>query len=267
MNDDPSSGSIIGLTDSQYWRHFWNVAAVRIAPSRGGIRDHVRDSLLLEIATVIQPGTTWLEVGCASSTFLLDVPTKLGAQLDGVDISAAALQTTRDDLARFDLKPRLRCHDFATPLSEELNAYDGVVSFGFVEHFFDLAATFLALRRYVKPGGAIVTLIPNMAGLNGLLQLAVDRPIFLTHHIVTPPVLRHGMGSAGLRVDRCDPVMAVNLGVVNVGDRRNRVGGRALEAMLVGTSRAVWAAERATRKPAAPKLWRSPYLIAVGYAE
>ena len=213
---------------------------------------------------MVEAGSRWIEVGCAASSLLLDMPTRLGAELDGVDISADALDATRHALAEYGLNPKLRCHDFAHPADDELNAYDGVVSLGFVEHFADLAATFVDLGRYVKRGGLVVTVVPNMAGLNGFLQLCLDRPIFLTHHVVTPPVLRQEMERAGLRVEACQPLLAFNLGVVNVGERRNRPVGRALEAGFVGLSRAVWMCERVMGRRLAATLWRSPYIICVG---
>ena len=266
MSDDSAAQSDAGpgLTDAAYWRTFWDVAGVRIQPSRGGIRDHVRDTLVAELGKVVEPGSRWVEIGCASSTFLLDLPTLLDAQLDGVDISERALDVTIANLAEFGLKPTLRCHDFADPQPEELHAYDGAFSFGFVEHFADLAATIRSVAQYVKPGGLVVTVVPNMSGLVGFLQLCTDSEIFLTHHVITPPILQQEMERAGLSVETCEALMSFNTGVVNVGARRNKILGRALEAVFVGTSRAFWGAERVMHTSVAPRLWRSPYIISIG---
>jgi cyclopropane fatty-acyl-phospholipid synthase-like methyltransferase len=219
-----------------------------------------------EIGKVVKPASRWIEIGCASSSFLLDVPTMLDAELDGVDISADALKTTAEDLAALGVAPRLSCHDFATPDPDERNTYDGVLSFGFVEHFADIAATLRSMSLYVRPGGSIVTVVPNMAGLNGFLQLGLSRDTFLTHHVITPPILRQEMERAGLSVERCEPLMSFNTGVVNLGERRSRASGRAMEAALVGMSRTVWAAERLFGKDLTPRLWRAPYIISVGRA-
>jgi len=266
MRDDSAAdtGDRQGLTDPAYWREFWDVAGVRIQPSRGGVRDHVRDTVVAELGKVVEPGSKWTEVGCASSTFLLDFPAVLGAELDGVDISARALEVTRSNLADLGVTPTLSCHDFTEPLPEELHAYDGVFSNGFVEHFADLSAVLVSVAKYVKPGGIVVSVIPNMSGIVGFLQLFTSSEIFLTHHVITPPILRQEMERAGLIVDVCEPFMSFNTGVVNVGERRGRLTGRALEAALVGTSRAVWSAERITKREMKPRLWRSPYLISVG---
>lgn len=266
MLDDSAAGVRHGqgLTDPAYWREFWDVAGVRIQPSRGGVRDHVRDTLVAELGKVVKPESRWIEVGCASSTFLLDLPTILGARLDGVDISADALDATVGNLAEFGLTPTLSCHDFTEPRPEELHAYDGVFSFGFVEHFADLAAALASVAQYVKPGGTVVSVIPNMSGLVGFLQLFTSSDIFLTHHVITPPILRQEMERAGLLVDVCEPLMSFNTGVVNVGERRSRLSGRVLEAALVGTSRAVWTAERITKRELKPRLWRAPYILSVG---
>jgi hypothetical protein len=122
------------------------------------------------------------------------------------------------------------------------------------------------MSLYVRPGGSIVTVVPNMAGLNGFLQLGLSRDTFLTHHVITPPILRQEMERAGLSVERCEPLMSFNTGVVNLGERRSRASGRAMEAALVGMSRTVWAAERLFGKDLTPRLWRAPYIISVGRA-
>jgi hypothetical protein len=94
------------------------------------------------------------------------------------------------------------------------------------------------------------------------LQVIVDEEIFLTHHVLTPPVLAESMRDAGLTVERCDPFIGVNLGVVNAGGLP-RQARRIAEAVLVGTTRALSLAERARGRPFTPRMWRSPYLVAV----
>jgi cyclopropane fatty-acyl-phospholipid synthase-like methyltransferase len=226
------------------------------------VRDAVREAIVAELRHSVSPGERWVEIGCANSNLLYDFPHRLQARLDGVDSASDALAATGAALARTSIDATLRLHDFRELADGEEGSYDGVVSCGFAEHFTDCTDVHRHLARYVRPGGRVVTFVPNMSGLVGLLQVVVDEEVFLTHHVLTPPVLADSMREAGLSVDRCEPFIGVNLGVVNAGGL-SRSGRRAAEAVLVGTSRALALAERTRGRPFAPRMWRSPYLVAV----
>jgi len=253
------------LTDVSYWDHFWDLTPVQIAPSRGRIRDQVREAVIEEISPWVRPRDRWVEIGCASSHLLYDFPNRLGARLDGVDASEGALAATRAALGHHAIEAELSLHDFRELRDDERGAFDGVVSCGFVEHFADCADVHRQLHRYLRPGGTVVTIVPNMAGVSGLLQMAVDEEIYLTHHVLTPPILQESMEAAGFHVELCRPFMAFNLGVVNAGALSPSVR-RLTEILLVGSSRLVGVAELLSRRRLGPKLWRSPYLIAVATA-
>src|SRR4029077_8297122 len=48
--------------------------------------------------------------------------------------------------------------------------FDLVYSMGLLEHFADRAARIAEAAHYLKPGGRILTTVPNLQGLNWLLQ-------------------------------------------------------------------------------------------------
>ena len=67
------------------------------------------------------------------------------------------------------------------PPDDMKGQYDLVMSFGVVEHFKDTTACLKACAAFVKPGGQMFTMIPNMTGLVGSLQKIIDRNVYDIH--------------------------------------------------------------------------------------
>jgi hypothetical protein len=59
-----------------------------------------------------------------------------------------------------------------------------VVSLGVVEHFEDTELCMKALSRFLKPGGIIITMIPNLAGMLGVIFKLINRAIYDIHKII-----------------------------------------------------------------------------------
>jgi SAM-dependent methyltransferase len=86
------------------------------------------------------------------------------------------------------------------PLPELVCAFDAVVSFGLVEHFLPTQQVIEALANFVKPGGIVVTVVPNIAGWLGSLQKRLDKVIYEMHVPLTPEALASAHADAGLQV-------------------------------------------------------------------
>lgn len=65
---------------------------------------------------------------------------------------------------------------------------DLVISMGVLEHFTDSAEVMRAFSRYLKPGGLLLTTVPNMPGITGVLQKTFYKPVYDIH---VPLSLRH----------------------------------------------------------------------------
>lgn len=258
--DAPADGT---LTDTTYWVDFWKAKPPVIAGSRGPIRDFVREELVALLGNWVEPGSRWVEIGCANSTFLFDFPTRLHATLDGVDIAGDAVAATRAALGVHGLQPRMALHDFRDVEPPEQHAYDGVFSYGFAEHFNDCADVHRSMRDYLKPGGRVATIVPNMTGLPGMFQQWFDEPTFLTHNVLTQATLRGALEDAGFEVEFCEPIIAFNLGVVNTSSL-SKPARAVANAVFVGTGRAIAAAQVAARRRLPTSHFRAPYLLAVG---
>lgn len=252
------------LTDDRYWVDFWKAKPPTIMDSRGHVRDFVREELVRLLGRWVEPGSRWVEIGCANSTFLYDFPRNLRATLDGVDIAESALEATRAAVGSHGITPHLSLHDFRDIPELERHAYDGVLSYGFAEHFNNCAQVHETLSGYLKPGGVVATIVPNMTGLPGTLQQWFDERTFLTHNVLTQATLRGALEDSGFLVDFCEPIIALNLGVVNTSSLAPPT--RAItNAVFVGLGRALAALQIATGRRISASHWRAPYLLAVGH--
>ena len=70
------------------------------------------------------------------------------------------------------------------------HAFDVVYSGGFVEHFPSPGAVMERFLELAAPAGVVVTLVPNLGGLNGALQALADPDTFARHVVHTPAVAR-----------------------------------------------------------------------------
>ncbi len=257
-----STSGRAGLTDGPYWERFWAQSSARLTPSRGPIADFVREQSLEILSTHVPPGQRWIEIGCANSRFLYDFPIRLGSRLDGVDIVESALTSTGAELGRHGIDANLRLHDFRSPTAEEVNTYDGAISWGFVEHFAECVSVHQDLMRYVKPGGLVISVVPNLTGLPGLLQQWLDMSTFLHHNVLTAETLRESAEAAGLEVISSEPVISLNLAVVNPASRAPAFR-RSVQGLFAGVSRAHAVVDNVRRRRPTRRHWSAPYLMLV----
>lgn len=203
-----------------------------------------------------------LEIGCANSIWPLYFYHYFGAQVYGLDYSEVGCKKSRALLKHYKVPGEIYCADLFSPPSELLEKFDLVVSFGVVEHFENTAQCLKSCAAFVKPGGALFTLIPNMPGAIGWLQKYVDRAVYDVHVPLTKNDLIFGHHDAGLELEECDYFMSINLSVVNSGIFSSHHLNRSLRHMLSITSKVCWMLEKYGIKIPKSRFF-SPYLIAV----
>jgi len=157
-----------------------------------------------------------VEVGSACSAVLPLFNTELGYSITGIDYSPAGCAQTRAILAREGVTGAVVEADVFSPPPELLESFDAVVSIGLVEHFSDTGAIIEALAALLKPGGVMITSVPNMNGSVGLAQKVLDSAVYEIHVPLTRERLRSAHVSAGLMVEHCDYFLPSNFGVCNL---------------------------------------------------
>ncbi|MBX9805940.1 MAG: class I SAM-dependent methyltransferase [Alphaproteobacteria bacterium] len=207
-------------------------------------------------------GFSVLEIGCANSVWPLYFYKYFDANVSGLDYSEIGCAKSRYILDHFKVPGEIFCGDLFSPSPELIEKFDLVVSFGVVEHFEDTAHCLSSCAKYVKPGGILLTLIPNMPSIIGFIQKLVDRSVYDVHVPLTKEKLAFAHKEGGLNLISCDHFMSINLSVVNSGAFSSHRLNALLRHVLSGTSKICWALEKYGLKIPKNRV-TSPYIIAV----
>ena len=211
-------------------------------------------------------GKRLIEVGAGDSGWLPYFAKRWGFDVSGLDYSPIGCQRATDLAQSAGVNLHMVLGDLFAPPPELCGTFDVAFSNGVVEHYEDTPRTLAALGRLLRPGGLLITIVPNIPGVLGWLFRHFNRPVYLVHVPIDAARMREAHERAGLEVLECGYLMSVNLGVVNlVGLDPSKLATRVKSVAImgmIGFSRAVWACERVFGElPAHPSV--SPYVAAV----
>jgi len=252
----------------QYWDKAWGTYDIPkgVNPRHGGLPNYVNrrfhEYFCQIFSNMNTQGKRVLEIGCARSVWLPYFAKEFGFKIYGIDYSEIGYQQAMQILSNEEVKGEIVCADFFSPPGSMLKAFDVVVSFGVLEHFKDTTACISAFSKFLKPGGLLITNIPNLCGLNGLIQKMINRPIFDIHVPLDKKSLVRVHQINGLRIISCDYFLFANFGVLNLENLR---GSRLFEWVIYARSwfnNAIWTLERVIPF-LKPNRWSSPYINCV----
>jgi 2-polyprenyl-3-methyl-5-hydroxy-6-metoxy-1,4-benzoquinol methylase len=253
----------------QYWNDSWASSDIPAAVDGSDTRlmnhvnRHFHQMFLSQFDKSRTPSMSLLEIGCAKSAWLPYFAREFGFSVCGIDYSPVGCQMARAVLQANGVEAEVICADFFCPPEAMLGTFDVAVSFGVVEHFDDTASCLRAVSSFLKPGGTLITNIPNMVGWVGLLQKTLNRPVYEIHNLIDPASLRTSHEQAGLEVLECGHFLSTNFGVVNlIGISTNTAAGFLKKCLLGFLSRVsvlVWLIERRTGA-FPPNRFSSPYI-------
>lgn len=194
--------------------------AIPVVSTQKRLRNYVvwrLHSLFSQLLGKDSSGQELLELGCGSSPWMSYFAAEYGVRVSGIDYSKPGCEVARQLLKEKGIEGQIHCIDLfgheADALTEQ---YDLVYSSGLVEHFDDTAAIIQRASRFLKPGGKIITIVPNMRGVNGWIQKHINRPIFDIHVPLTDQDLRRAHQSAGLNVMQSRYFLPMNFGILNL---------------------------------------------------
>jgi len=210
-----------------------------------------------------------LEVGCGCSAWLA----YLGQQkcsVTGIDVEPYAARLARANLEGAGASGEVLCRDaFNLEQNDDLiGRFDFVYSWGVMEHFDDPSRNAATLRRYLRPGGRILTLVPNLQWFNGLLQRFVDIERYEMHVIYDRDRLARVHEDAGFRTVAVDYVGFFDAYITATtpslaAGSRSRIHKRV--CWIMGMSSESW--HRTVGRIFAPETrWLSPHIFYVGEA-
>lgn len=211
------------LSTQDYWDTVWEASKSLpspINPRDNSLRNHM--NLLLDhriraaLAGIKTEGLRLLEVGCANSRWLPYFALEHGFKVTGIDYSDTGCKSCRQILRNAHIEGDIVNTDFSTPPASLIDAFDIVISYGFVEHFKDTSSCIRSLSSFLKTDGLLITIIPNMAGLNGLIQKTTNRSVYDIHVPLKPTTLAFAHRAAEMTVTESSFVGSTNFGVVNL---------------------------------------------------
>ena len=216
-----SPSSRVDRAGKDYWENVWNHLSFPpdINPHDTKIwahRDQQFHRFFQDRLAGVTPGFSLLELGCARSAWLPYFAREFPCRIAGLDYSALGAQQSAERLAGCGIPADVRCADLFDPPADWVGAFDVVVWFGVAEHFEDTERAIRAAAAYLKPGGTLITEIPNLAGLNGTIQRWINRPIYDIHVPLDASDLGRHHRAAGLEVLRSEYLVPTDFGILNL---------------------------------------------------
>ena len=178
-----------GQQDLAEKRHWDAVYRKRYEEIRPGWRPVGYDTLSLEwlLLSVIdrhQPGSV-LEIGCGNSVWLPHLAKLRGVRVAGIDYSEEGCALARRRLEVEGVAGEVFQLDLFEADPARVGQFDLVYSLGVVEHFTDLEHVLSHLLKFVRPGGVLLTEVPNMGSIHGFLSWIYQPGLLAKHELVT----------------------------------------------------------------------------------
>ena len=256
------------LTDVAYWDRSWSGRPVPkpLDPEAAGLNGTLQRSLHKFFTEVfgkigIERGERIVEAGSGGSIILPYFNSQFGLRAEGIENSSAGtgmslaiaakagVDTPIHDADLFDLPPHL------------LQRYDIVFSYGLVEHFRPTTVILDRLNAITRPGGHLVTLIPNMRGLMGRIQKIANPDVYAIHVPLNARNLADAHRASGLEVLESGYFMTANFSAINFAGSR-RISQKYGQRLASWSSKSIWLLEQ-LGMPQIPNSLTSPYAFTI----
>jgi len=165
--------------DRGHWEQLWEGLRLPLSIRPGALPDE--HALLRRHLPSGAERTRLIEVGCAPGRFLDYFARHFGYRVTGLDYAPEACRTTRANLDLLGTPATILGGDLFT-FQPAGGGYDVVLSVGLIEHFTNVGEVVRRLVGMADPdGGFIVTMVPNLYGLEGLVLEAFRPRVFDGH--------------------------------------------------------------------------------------
>ncbi len=239
-------------TDKKYWNNVWitNKLPKSITISKSIFQSPVSyrfhqlyKKYLLQFKS---PEKKLLEVGCGSSAWLPYFAQTFGFKIYGLDYTKLGCHMSEEILKRDGVQGTIFCEDMFNPPNSLLEAFDVVYSRGLVEHFTSTTQPLTACSAFLKPGGLIITVVPNLKGSIGFFMKYLAKDIYDVHIKLDPKSLAKAHKDSGFSVMDCGYLLSISYGVLNFGNNKpsmQRFLYKIIHKSLCVFSRLVWLIE------------------------
>jgi len=250
------------ITDKNYWNLIHEGKSTYFPKRLSGFRYSCEEQIFAGIKKNFNGGSI-LEIGGGGSDWLIAIANELHPkEAVALDYSEVGCVSLDNKSAHAGIKIKTVCADMFSPPKDILGQFDLVMSFGVVEHFENLSFAIDASAAFCKPGGILYTLIPNMAGFNGLMTRFWNRSVYDIHIPHDRESFLAGHKKSGLEVLSCEYLGSTNFGVLSSCFPSQRGFNYWLYKQFTRISKIIWLVEsKVGRLPATRSL--SPYIVAV----
>lgn len=212
------------LAGEKYWTSVWKDSelpeSIQIDDNEKGINYEMHRFFSDSLSQKREPAKRLIEVGCARSQWLGYFARYHKLEVDGLDYSPVGCDMSRAMMQRDEVKGEVFCADVFSLPNSLLGRYDVVVTFGVVEHFRNTQEFIGRLASLLAPGGMIITVIPALHGLAGLIQKRLDRKIYDLHVPLKSEMLSSAHEGNDIRPVLLRSAGFLNAGVFNVNSLR-----------------------------------------------
>lgn len=196
------------LTSRAYWRRTWSgVELPHVTRPSPDVRRILRDILPRDASSL-------LEVGCAPGGWMAFFWKEFGHRVHGIEYVPESAELARRNLDMLGAEAEVTCGDFFE--IESSSEYEIVFSAGFIEHFVDTDDVVARITNLATRN--VVTLVPNLFGINGAICRVVRRDVYDKHVRLDPETLRRAHEKAGLRTRFCGYAGGIRLINVAAGN-------------------------------------------------
>jgi SAM-dependent methyltransferase len=178
----------------EHWEKVWKSTRAVHGYSRYNYYDFLLANLF---RTWTRPGDKVLEIGCGGSRWLGFFAGGLGLESWGIDYSPEGLKLLEQSYSGVP-NVCLVLGDFFDPTLLPAEQFDFIYSLGFIEHFTETPIVTQRIAQLLRPGGRVMTLVPNFVSTYGRLQKLVVPDVFEKHVVLAPSTLDASHATAGL---------------------------------------------------------------------
>lgn len=148
---------------------------------------------------------TFFEVGCGSSAWLSYFKKYYGLSVSGLDYSEIGCDIARVNLEYFGRTSaeKVYCADVTCISDGQFGVHDVVFTYGLIEHFEAPQTIIAAINKLVTDKGQIITVVPNLEGLNGFLSRVFMPDIYSMHKIINSSSLQRLHELNGFKTEYC----------------------------------------------------------------
>lgn len=156
---------------------------------------------------------TFLEIGAGSSGWLPYFAQKYGYKVSGLDYSEIGCKIAEKNLKLLDIKyDEIICEDIFKWKSDQ--KFDVIFTYGVVEHFEHPEDIIKICYDHLNQDGIIITLVPNILGLIGILSRIFVLDIYKMHKVISCETLSQIHLNAGFKEIKTNYVGTFSLAVI-----------------------------------------------------